>query len=167
MTAPAGVGLTVNGDSLTLVAGPGETLLDILRSRAELTGSKRGCNSGVCGACTVLVDGRAARSCLMLAADCAGRDVVTVEGLDGDPHAAVLREEMAAAGAVQCGYCTPGIVVAIIDLFRGAAEPPDAGAVRHWLGGNICRCTGYVSIVEAAVRAGGRCVGSEPGTPAR
>ncbi len=167
MTATAGIGLTVNGDPLTLVADPGATLLDLLRGAAQLTGSKRGCNSGVCGACTVLVDGSAARACLMLAADCAGRDVVTVEGLDGDPHAAVLGEEMAKSGAVQCGYCTPGIIVALTDLFRSAAEPPDAGAVRHWLGGNICRCTGYVSIVEAAVRAGRRCIGSEPGMPAR
>ena len=165
MTAVAALGLTVNGEALTPHAGPGETLLDLLRSRAELTGSKRGCNSGVCGACTVLVDGKAARSCLMLAADCAGRTVVTIEGLDGDAQAAALREEMAETGAVQCGYCTPGMVVALTDLFRSAAEPPDAGAVRHWLGGNICRCTGYVSIVEAAVRAGRRCVGTEPGMP--
>ena len=167
MTAAAAVGVTVNGDPLTLIAGSGATLLDLLRGEAQLTGSKRGCNSGVCGACTVLVDGKAARACLMLAADCAGRAVVTVEGLDGDPHAAVLGEEMTKFGAVQCGYCTPGIVVALTDLFRRTTAAPDAGAVRHWLGGNICRCTGYVSIVEAAVRAGRRCVGSEPGMPAR
>ena len=167
MTAAVAVTFTVNGESLSPRAGPGETLLDILRSRAELTGSKRGCNTGVCGACTVLVDGRAARSCLMLAADCAGREIVTIEGLDGDPHAALLREEMAAAGAVQCGYCTPGMIVALTELFRGVAGPPDAGAVRHWLGGNICRCTGYVSIVEAAVKAGRRAVGTGRGMPRR
>ena len=163
MTAAAAVGLTVNGESLSPLAAPGATLLDLLRDRAELTGSKRGCNTGVCGACTVLVDGKAARSCLLLAADCTGRSVVTVEGLDDDPHAAILREEMAEAGAVQCGYCTPGIVVALTDLFGSAAEPPDSAAVRHWLGGNICRCTGYVSIVAAAVRAGRRSVGAEAG----
>ncbi len=157
----APVDLTVNGEPLTLLAGPGATLLDLLRSRAQLTGSKQGCNSGVCGVCTVLVDGKTARACLMLAADCAGRTVVTIEGLDDDPHAAVLGEEMAKAGAVQCGYCTPGIVVALTDLFRRTAVPPDAAAVRHWLGGNICRCTGYVSIVEAAVRAGQRSVGAD------
>ena len=167
MKGAAAVSLTVNGDPLTLLAGPGATLLDMLRSQAQLTGSKQGCNSGVCGVCTVLVDGMAARSCLMLARDCAGRAVVTVEGLDGDPHAAVLGEEMAAAGAVQCGYCTPGIMVALTDLFRNAAAPPDAGAVRHWLGGNICRCTGYVSIVEAAVRAGQRSVGADAGAGAQ
>ena len=161
------VELTVNGDPLTLLAAPGATLLDLLRTEAALTGSKQGCNSGVCGACTALVDGKTARACLMLAADCAGRSVVTVEGLDGDPHAAVLGEEMAAAGAVQCGFCTPGIVVALTDLFRNAAAPPDAGVVRHWLGGNICRCTGYVSIVEAAVRAGQRSVGADAGAGAQ
>ena len=99
----ASVSLTVNGDPLALLAGPGATLLDMLRSQAQLTGSKQGCNSGVCGACTALVDGKTARACLILAADCAGRSVVTVEGLDDDPHAVFLREEMAAArrGAVR------------------------------------------------------------------
>ena len=154
MTAAVAIALAVNGEALSPLAGPGETLLDILRSRAELTGSKRGCNTGVCGTCTVLVDGKATRSCLMLAADCAGREIVTIEGLDGDPHATLLREEMAGAGAVQCGYCTPGMIVALTDLFRGAAEPPDAGAVRHWLGGNICRCTGYKKIVESIMGVG-------------
>ena len=163
MNGTAAVSLTVNGDPLILLAGPGATLLDMLRSQAQLTGSKQGCNSGVCGACTALVDGKTARACLMLAADCAGRSVVTVEGLDDDPHAAILREEMAAAGAVQCGYCTPGIMVALTDLFRNAAAPPDAAALRQCLGGNICRCTGYVSIVEAAVRAGQRSVGADAG----
>ncbi len=157
------VDLTVNGEALTLLAGSGATLLDLLRSQAQLTGTKQGCNSGVCGACTVLVDGKTARACLMLAADCAGRSVVTVEGLDGDPHAAVLGEEMARAGAVQCGYCTPGIAVALTDLFRGAAAAPGAETIRHWLGGNICRCTGYVAIVEAAVRAGQRSIGADSG----
>ena len=165
MRGAASVSLTVNGDPLALLAGPGATLLDMLRSQAQLTGSKQGCNSGVCGACTALVDGKTARACLMLAADCAGRSVVTVEGLDDDPHAAFLREEMAAAGAVQCGYCTPGIVVALTDLFRNAAAPPDAAALRQCLGGNICRCTGYVSIVEAALRAGRRSVGAGAGGP--
>ena len=167
MRGAASVSLTVNGDPLALLAGPGATLLDMLRSQAQLTGSKQGCNSGVCGACTALVDGKTARACLILAADCAGRSVVTVEGLDDDPHAAILREEMAAAGAVQCGYCTPGIVVALTDLFRNAAAPPDAAALRQCLGGNICRCTGYVSIVEAAVRAGQRSVGADAGAGAQ
>ena len=157
------VDITANGEPLTLLAGPGATLLDLLRDGAQMTGSKQGCNSGVCGACTVLVDGKTARACLMLAADCAGRSVVTVEGLDDDPHAAALREEMAAAGAVQCGYCTPGIAVALTGLFRDAAAAPDAETIRHWLGGNICRCTGYVAIVEAAVRAGQRSVGADTG----
>ena len=142
------VSLTVNGDPLTLLAAPGATLLDLLRSQASLTGSKPGCNSGVCGACTMLIDGRTARACLLLAADCAGRSVVTVEGL-------------AAAGAVQCGYCTPGIVVALTALFRDATAPPDADALRQCLGGNICRCTGYVGIVEAALCAGRRTVGAD------
>ena len=163
MSGAVAVALTVNGDPLTLLAGPGATLLDALRTQAQLTGSKRGCNSGVCGACTAMVDGRAARTCLMLAADCAGRTVVTIEGLDGDPCAAALREEMAAAGAVQCGYCTPGMIVALTELFRSAAAPPDAGTVRDRLGGNLCRCTGYVSIVAAAVRAGRRSIGATAG----
>ena len=129
MRGAASVSLTVNGDPLALLAGPGATLLDMLRSQAQLTGSKQGCNSGVCGACTALVDGKTARSL-----PDTGRRlrraqlVVTVEGLDDDPHAVFLREEMAAAGAVQCGYCTPGIVVALTDLFRNAAAPPDAAS---------------------------------------
>jgi aerobic-type carbon monoxide dehydrogenase small subunit (CoxS/CutS family) len=153
MTEKTAIVLNVNGDERAALAGPATTLLDALRDQTRQTGTKRGCSYGVCGACTVLVDGRAARACLMLAADCAGREIVTIEGLTDDPHAAALRAAMLEAGAAQCGYCTPGFVVALTELFRKSTTPPDTEAIRNWLGGNICRCTGYVSIVTAAARA--------------
>ena len=148
------VHLTVNGEDADVLADASTTLLDVLRNALHLTGSKRGCSYGVCGACSVLIDGKVARSCLALAGNCEGRAITTIEGLGDDATAAALRDAFVEAGAVQCGYCTPAMIVALTDHFRSA----DAGAVtvetvRHALGGNICRCTGYSKIVEAAVQA--------------
>ncbi|MFO1055672.1 MAG: FAD binding domain-containing protein [Dongiaceae bacterium] len=142
--------LVVNGRART-VADPGRTLLEVLRDELGLTGAKRGCNQGVCGACTVLVDGRPMRSCLSLAANCAGREVVTVEGLGG-PATERLREAFAAVGAVQCGFCTPGMLAALQPLLAAGGRPgPDD--VRAAISGNLCRCSGYRKIVDAVLVA--------------
>jgi aerobic-type carbon monoxide dehydrogenase small subunit (CoxS/CutS family) len=156
MTGKLHMVLTVNGEPRDALAPASATLLEVLRSELGLTGSKRGCNHGVCGACTVLLDGKLARSCLTLAADVGERAVTTIEGLAGDDGFSPLQRALIDAGAVQCGFCTPGFVVALTALF--AREPrPGREAIRNALSGNLCRCSGYVKIVEAAERlAGGR-----------
>ncbi len=151
MSEKTAIVLTVNGQDHAVLLDRPSTLLDVLRHQLHLTGTKQGCNYGVCGACTVLIDGKSARACLALAGDCGGRDVVTVEGLADDPVAIALYEALVAAGGVQCGFCTPGISVALTELLRERdGDRPTRDDIRHWLGGNICRCTGYVKIVEAA-----------------
>jgi carbon-monoxide dehydrogenase small subunit len=146
--------LNVNGEATPVRADASATLLEVLRTELNLTGSKRGCNQGVCGACTVMLDGRPVRSCLTLAANVGEREVTTVEGLA--PAGALSRVQQAFldSGAVQCGFCTPGMVVAMESLLRENPKP-DAEAVREALSGNLCRCSGYVKIVEAAMRAAG------------
>jgi len=144
--------IDVNGDAYDAPARVTDTLLDVLRDRLHLTGTKRGCDQGVCGACTVLVDGQLARACLMLAVDCADRQIETIEGVSATEEAAELQRALAGEGAVQCGYCTPGIVVSLIDLKR-RQESITTEDVRTAISGNICRCSGYVKIVEAATAA--------------
>jgi aerobic-type carbon monoxide dehydrogenase small subunit (CoxS/CutS family) len=148
--------LAVNGELRNVLAPASATLLEVLRSSLGLTGSKRGCNHGVCGACTVLLDGKLARSCLTLAADVGERPVTTIEGLAGDNDFSVVQRALIDSGAIQCGFCTPGFVIALTELF--AREPrPGREAIRNALSGNLCRCSGYVKIVEAAEQlAGGR-----------
>jgi aerobic-type carbon monoxide dehydrogenase small subunit (CoxS/CutS family) len=148
--------LTVNGELRNVLAPASATLLEVLRSSLGLTGSKRGCNHGVCGACTVLLDGKLARSCLTLAADVGERQVTTIEGLAGDNGFSAVQRALIDSGAIQCGFCTPGFVIALTELF--AREPrPGREAIRNALSGNLCRCSGYVKIVEAAEHlAGGR-----------
>ena len=136
---------TVNGERRE--AGdvwPGENLLHVLRERLDLPGAKNACEQGECGSCSVLLDGVLVCACLVPAAQAEGRDVVTIEGL----AAADLREAFVEAGAIQCGFCTPGLIVAVHDLLRRCPEPDDA-AVREALAGNLCRCTGYGKILEA------------------
>jgi aerobic carbon-monoxide dehydrogenase small subunit len=146
--------LTVNGERRELIAPASATLLEALRSTLELTGTKRGCNHGVCGACTVLLDGKLARSCLTLAVDVAERTVVTVEGLEKDSQLTDVQRALIDAGAIQCGFCTPGVVMTLEAFLRDHPKP-SADEVRHALSGNLCRCSGYVKIVEAAVMASG------------
>jgi aerobic-type carbon monoxide dehydrogenase small subunit (CoxS/CutS family) len=148
--------LTVNGEPRDVLAPASATLLEVLRSSLGLTGSKRGCNHGVCGACTVLLDGKLARSCLTLAADVGERPVTTIEGLSDDNEFSAVQRALIDSGAIQCGFCTPGFVIALTELF--AREPrPGREAIRNALSGNLCRCSGYVKIVEAAEQlAGGR-----------
>ena len=143
--------LTVNGEPRETAAPAQATLLEVLRERLELTGTKRGCNHGVCGACTVLLDGKLARACLTLAADVGERTVTTVEALERDGALSPVQRALVESGAIQCGFCTPGVVMALTELFT--REPrPDREAIRAALAGNLCRCSGYVKIVEAAER---------------
>jgi carbon-monoxide dehydrogenase small subunit len=145
------VSLTVNGEQREADVWAGESLLFALRERLELPGSKNACEQGECGSCSVLLDGALVCACLVLAAQADGHDVVTVEGLaaGGRPHP--VQEAFVAGGAVQCGFCTPGLVVAAVDLLVRSPSPSD-DEVREALSGNLCRCTGYQKILDA-VRA--------------
>ncbi len=145
------VTLRVNGADHLLEVEPRRTLLDALRIDLGLTGAKKACDAGNCGACTVLVDGRAAYSCLLLAIDCAGREVATVEGLDNDP----LQSAFIKADAFQCGFCTPGQIMSLKALFNEAASPSEEEIVRA-VSGNLCRCGAYRNIVRAARIAAGK-----------
>jgi len=139
--------LTVNEAKRELEIEPGETLLELLR-REGYKGVKKGCGSGDCGACAVLLDGRAVNSCLVLAAKADGRKVVTVEGLDDDEGLHPVQQAFLEEGAIQCGYCTPGMVIAAVDLLTHNSSPSEA-QIREGISGNLCRCTGYVKQIEA------------------
>ena len=142
--------LTVNGMLHEVEVRPTARLLDVLRDQLGLTGTKEGCAEGECGACTVIVDGKAVNSCVMLAVQARGREVLTVEGLSQDGELDLLQQKFVEYGAVQCGYCTPGMVVQASHLL--AAHPhADAEAIKRGIEGNLCRCTGYKKIVDAIV----------------
>jgi carbon-monoxide dehydrogenase small subunit len=144
--------LTVNGEAVTArVTHPG-SLLDLLRDDLALPGSKNACEQGECGSCSVMLDGELVCSCLVLAADAHGSTVVTVEGISMDGSLHPVQEAMHRAGAVQCGFCTPGIVVAAADLFARNPHPSET-EIKEALAGNICRCTGYGAIVRALAGA--------------
>jgi carbon-monoxide dehydrogenase small subunit len=147
--------LTVNGEPRTVAFAVHHTLLEVLREELGLTGTKHGCELGECGTCTVLVDGRPVLSCLALAAEMEGRRIETVEGLQEGNRLHPLQETFADLGAAQCGYCTPGILMTAKALL--AANPsPTRDEVRAALAGNLCRCTGYVKILEAVEGAAAR-----------
>lgn len=148
------VRVEVNGVPRMLEVEPGETLLEVLR-RAGFTGVKKGCGSGDCGACTVLLDGRAVNSCLVLAVTVDGRAVTTIEGLSPTGELHPVQEAFLDAGAVQCGYCTPGMVLSAVDLLTRNPRPSE-GEIREAISGNLCRCTGYVKQVEAILSAAER-----------
>jgi aerobic-type carbon monoxide dehydrogenase small subunit (CoxS/CutS family)/carbon monoxide dehydrogenase subunit G len=150
MTAPAlrSMVLSVNGESRTLLVEPRTHLADALREQLNLTGTHLGCEQGVCGACTVLIDGIPQRACIAYALDCEGSRITTIEGFDGDPTMAALREAFSARHALQCGFCTPGMLVTSRDIVLRLGDVPEA-RIREELGGNLCRCTGYVGIVDA------------------
>jgi aerobic carbon-monoxide dehydrogenase small subunit len=151
------VQLTVNGATRAAEARDGESLLSFLREELELPGTKNACEQGECGSCSVLLDGALVCSCLVLAAACADKKVETVEGLSGEGNLHPLQQAFLKAGAVQCGFCTPGLIVAANALLARNPEPSDA-EIREALSGNICRCTGYGKILEAvhAVAKGAR-----------
>ena len=144
------VSTIVNGDPVDFLCDPRATLLDCLRDKLALTGAKEGCGTGDCGACSVEVDGRLVCSCLMLGAEANGKSIATVEGIaDGDTlHP--LQEKFIDYAALQCGICTPGILVAAKNLLERNPDPSEE-EVRYWLAGNLCRCTGYDKIIKAVM----------------
>ena len=148
------VALRVNGERCEADVWEGESLLFALRERLGFPGSKNACEQGECGSCSVLLDGKLVCSCLVLAAQAEGHDVVTVEGLVEDGRLHRVQEAFVAAGAVQCGFCTPGLVVAAADLLAHNADPSD-DEIREALSGNLCRCTGYVKVFDAVRLAAG------------
>jgi carbon-monoxide dehydrogenase small subunit len=141
---------TVNGDTAEYLCEADETLLDALRDRLSLTGSKEGCGSGDCGACSVLLDGRLVCACLVLAAEAEGRSVDTIEGLSAGGELHPLQQKFLDHAALQCGVCTPGFLVAAKNLLERNPDPTET-EVRYWLAGNLCRCTGYDKIVRAVM----------------
>jgi aerobic carbon-monoxide dehydrogenase small subunit len=140
--------LTVNGDPVEADVWEGESLLFALREGLGLPGSKNACEQGECGSCSVLLDGTLVCACLVLAAQAHGHEVVTVEGLSEDGRLHRVQEAYVETGAVQCGFCTPGLVVATVDLLEHNADPTDE-EIREALSGNLCRCTGYAKIFDA------------------
>jgi carbon-monoxide dehydrogenase small subunit len=144
--------VTVNGTARTGAVEPRLTLADFLRERCQLTGTHLGCEHGVCGACTVLLDGRAIRSCLVLAVQADGRQVTTVEGLADGDQLTPVQEAFRAEHGLQCGFCTPGFVVSVTALLADNPSPTD-DEIREGLSGNLCRCTGYQGILRAVRRA--------------
>jgi aerobic carbon-monoxide dehydrogenase small subunit len=146
--------LTVNGERLEVDAWAGESLLYVLRERLGLPGSKNACEQGECGSCSVLLDGRLVCACLVLAAQADGHELVTVEGLAEDGELHPVQAAFAETGAVQCGFCTPGFVVATADLLARSPNPTD-DEIREALSGNLCRCTGYAKIFDAVRLAAG------------
>jgi len=144
--------LTVNGAAVTREVPVRLTLADFLRHELELTGTHLGCEHGVCGACTVLVEGRTARSCLMLAVQADGLTVDTVEGMAGDGDLTPLQQAFIDHHGLQCGFCTPGVLATLTEMLQTVPDPSEE-EVREWLSGNLCRCTGYQGIVDAALAA--------------
>ena len=147
------ISLTVNGRSVAAEVEPRTLLSQFLREHLRLTGTHIGCDTSQCGACVVHVDGRAVKSCTMLAASCSGADVLTIEGLAHDGVLHPMQEAFREHHALQCGFCTPGMIMAAVDIVNRKGTNLDEATVRHELEGNLCRCTGYHNIV-AAVRAG-------------
>jgi carbon-monoxide dehydrogenase small subunit len=149
------VELAVNGEQQTAAVGATQTLLEVLRTTLSLTGTKLGCNQGVCGSCTVLVDGKPARSCLILAVGCRGRKITTIEGVGDGATPSAVQQAFIETGAVQCGYCTPGMVLAAEALLK-RNKKPSVPEIREALSGNLCRCSGYTKIVDAVKLASER-----------
>ncbi|MFM6933248.1 MAG: (2Fe-2S)-binding protein [Novosphingobium sp.] len=146
------ISTTVNGDPAEFLCDPGETLLDALRGSLGLTGAKEGCGSGDCGACTVMLDGAMVCSCLVLAAEAEGRNIATIEGVAEGSVLHPVQDKFLELGALQCGFCTPGFIVAAKALLDHNPDP-DESEIRYWLAGNLCRCTGYDKIVRAVQSA--------------
>jgi len=145
----------INGEPVEFLCEPQQTLLDVLRDELNLTGSKEGCSSGDCGACTVIVDGHIVCSCLMLGAESEGRKITTVEGIAEGEKLHPVQQKFLEHAALQCGFCTPGFIVAAKALLDENLNPTEE-ETRYWLAGNLCRCTGYVKILEAVELAAAR-----------
>ena len=142
----------VNGDDVEFLCDPRETLLDVLRDRLNLTGTKEGCGTGDCGACTVTIDDRLVCSCLMLGVEASGKNIETIEGMAKGDQLHPLQKKFVEHAALQCGICTPGILVAAKNLLEKNPDPNEE-QVRYWLAGNLCRCTGYDKIIRAVLDA--------------
>lgn len=146
------VSTTVNGDPAEFICTPDETLLDALRNRLGLTGAKEGCGTGDCGACSVTLNGRLVCSCLVLGAEAEGAEITTIEGMATGEALHPLQQHFIDGAALQCGVCTPGILVAAKSLLERNPDPSDS-EIRYWLAGNLCRCTGYDKIISAVKAA--------------
>ncbi|MDE2744887.1 MAG: (2Fe-2S)-binding protein [Chloroflexota bacterium] len=151
------VNCTINGEQTTFLANERDSLLEALRDRIGLTGAKEGCNNGNCGACCVNMDGRIVNSCLVMAAECEGAEVRTVEGLASGDQLSPLQNAFLEQAALQCGICTPGFLVAAEALLEQNPDPSEH-EIRYWLAGNLCRCTGYDKIIKAVQQAAGQSV---------
>ena len=149
------VNVTVNGEMEQVVVPSNMTLMRMLRESLALTGTKNGCSAGECGACTVLLNGEPVNSCMVLAAECDGMDVLTVEGLAGENRLDPIQEAIIQEGGVQCGFCTPGILISAHALLQRSPDPGD-DEIRAALVGNLCRCTGYVRIIDSVKEAARR-----------
>ena len=146
------VSATINGDPVEFLCAPEQTLLDVLRDELRLTGSKEGCATGDCGACSVLLDGRLVCACLVLGAEVGGHTIETIEGMAKGNELHPLQRKFLEHAALQCGICTPGFLIAAKSLLERNPDPSET-EVRYWLAGNLCRCTGYDKIVRAVLDA--------------
>jgi carbon-monoxide dehydrogenase small subunit len=144
--------LTVNGTLYEVEVKPHSLLLDVLRTNLDLTGTKSGCGTGDCGACTVLMDGKPVNSCLVLALEAEGKEIITIEGLEKDGKLHPIQESFIKNGAIQCGFCTPGMVLTA-KAFLDENPNPSEEEIKHAISGNLCRCTGYIKIIKAISEA--------------
>lgn len=149
------INLTINNEAYELAVAPNQTLVEVLRYELGLTGTKQGCGVGDCGSCTVIMDGKPVNSCLVLAVQANGRNILTIEGLDTDQGLHPLQQAFVDKGAVQCGFCTPGMILSAKSLLDHNPKP-DESEIRTAISGNLCRCTGYQKIVEAIQHASKR-----------
>ncbi|MFZ5929729.1 MAG: (2Fe-2S)-binding protein [Pseudomonadota bacterium] len=154
------ISTTVNGEAVEYLCDPKQTLLDVLRDELNLTGSKEGCSSGDCGACSVTLDGRLVCSCLVLGVEMQGRSVETIENMASDEKLHPLQQKFLEEAALQCGFCTPGFLVAAKALLEKNPDPTESEA-RYWLAGNLCRCTGYDKIIRAVLETAADMRGSK------
>ena len=148
------ISFIINGDTTVVDVPSNMTLLTMLREKIAMTGTKNGCAAGECGACTVLLDGEPVNSCMMLAVECDGAEILTVEGLAQDGKLDPIQDAIIQAGGVQCGFCTPGILISSRALLDRSPDPSEA-EIREALVGNLCRCTGYIRIIDAVKEAAG------------
>lgn len=154
------IDLKVNGQSKRVFAEPGLTLLELLRNKLHLTGAKNGCDDANCGACTVLVDGKPVKSCIYPAVKAQGHEILTVEGLEHDGQVGIIQQAFVDNFAFQCGFCTPGMILMTKALLDENHNPSEE-EIKKWIHGNLCRCTGYVSIISAVKDASSRIYGDK------
>jgi carbon-monoxide dehydrogenase small subunit len=157
------ISLTVNGKQHNVSVPARRTLVDLLRYDIGLTGTKEACSVGVCGACTILLDGRIVASCITLAVQADGAEITTIEGIGTPEHLSPLQQAFIDCGGFQCGICTPGQIVAATALLNENAKPSE-DEIKEWLMGNLCRCTGYYQIIDSVKQASGQPVAPTPGT---